>query len=314
MGQEAQSIGALAFTHGTDLYFAPGQYNPQSSQGQQLLGHELTHVLQQRAGQVRNPLGSGVAVVQDPALEAEAERMGQGAASAPSPIQAKPAEARLACAISAVSRTKPNAAAANGAILPARSQAQGSVQAKPGRPILPAQPTAPAVSLLHAIPFSGVIQRTGTQFAFQVVHDGDELDRITTEIKNKIIEIREQQRIAKQQLESDLRVEFAGVAVKVSVYGSEDQKKKEAEKLRKTAIRQYSENLIKVGMSINLLRNDAGFTSLLKKKGCSLAQDTTKSNTWCIMYSAPKPAKPKVGPNFKEQLRPGRNSSSPRSN
>ncbi len=49
IGPEAPSIGALAFTHGTDLYFAPGQYNPQSSQGQQLLGHELTHVVQQRA-------------------------------------------------------------------------------------------------------------------------------------------------------------------------------------------------------------------------------------------------------------------------
>ena len=76
VGHEASSIGALAFTHGTDLYFAPGQYNPQSTQGQQLLGHELTHVVQQRAGRVRNPLGTGVAVVQDPALEAEAERMG----------------------------------------------------------------------------------------------------------------------------------------------------------------------------------------------------------------------------------------------
>ena len=27
VGNEAPSIGALAFTHGTDLYFAPGQYN-----------------------------------------------------------------------------------------------------------------------------------------------------------------------------------------------------------------------------------------------------------------------------------------------
>jgi hypothetical protein len=91
VGHEAPSIGALAFTHGADLYFAPGQYNPQSSQGQQLLGHELTHVLQQRAGRVRNPLGSGVAVVQDPALEAEAERMGLRASTAAAPIQARPA-------------------------------------------------------------------------------------------------------------------------------------------------------------------------------------------------------------------------------
>ena len=71
----------LAFTHGTDLLRKPGQYNPQSTQGQQLLGHELTHVVQQRAGRVRNPLGTGVAVAQDPALEAEAERMGSRLAS-----------------------------------------------------------------------------------------------------------------------------------------------------------------------------------------------------------------------------------------
>ena len=76
VGPQAPSIGALAYTHGTDIYFAPGQYQPSSHYGQQLFGHELTHVMQQRAGRVRNPFGPGVAVVQDPALEAEADRMG----------------------------------------------------------------------------------------------------------------------------------------------------------------------------------------------------------------------------------------------
>ena len=33
--------------------------------GQQLLGHELAHVVQQRQGRVRNPIGAGIAVVQD---------------------------------------------------------------------------------------------------------------------------------------------------------------------------------------------------------------------------------------------------------
>jgi Domain of unknown function (DUF4157) len=89
VGPAAASIGALAFTHGTDLYFAPGQYNPQTTEGQQLLGHELTHVVQQRAGRVRNPLGTGVAVVQDPALEAEAERMGMRASLMPAQVQPK---------------------------------------------------------------------------------------------------------------------------------------------------------------------------------------------------------------------------------
>ena len=135
VGHEAPSIGALAFTHGTDLYFAPGQYNPQSTQGQQLLGHELTHVVQQRAGRVRNPLGAGVAVVQDPALEAEAERMGLRAASASVPIQAKLATGLV---VSPSHDAGNRSVAANGAILPARSEAQDFLRRKLGA-ILPAR-------------------------------------------------------------------------------------------------------------------------------------------------------------------------------
>ena len=89
VGGQANAIGAVAFTLGSDLYFAPGQYNPNTSHGQQLLGHELTHVVQQRAGRVRNPFGSGVAVVQDPGMEAEAERMSIQAAAHRVPVQAK---------------------------------------------------------------------------------------------------------------------------------------------------------------------------------------------------------------------------------
>ncbi len=80
VGPQASSIGALAFTHGSNLYFAPGQYNPTTTQGRRILGHELTHVVQQRAGRVRSPFGAGVAVIQDRGMEAEAERMGMTAA------------------------------------------------------------------------------------------------------------------------------------------------------------------------------------------------------------------------------------------
>jgi ribosomal protein S18 acetylase RimI-like enzyme len=80
VGPEASAIGAIAFTWGSNIHFAPGQYNPHTPQGQSLLGHELTHVVQQRAGRVSNPFGSGVAVVQDQALEAEADRLGHQAA------------------------------------------------------------------------------------------------------------------------------------------------------------------------------------------------------------------------------------------
>lgn len=45
------SVGAHAFTHGTDIHFAQGAYDPGSKAGQHLLAHELTHVVQQRGGQ-----------------------------------------------------------------------------------------------------------------------------------------------------------------------------------------------------------------------------------------------------------------------
>jgi hypothetical protein len=80
IGQEASSLGAIAYTWGTNIHFAPGQYNPYTLQGQKLLGHELWHVVQQKNGRVKNPFGGGVAVVQDHALEAEADRMGIKAA------------------------------------------------------------------------------------------------------------------------------------------------------------------------------------------------------------------------------------------
>ncbi|HKX00818.1 MAG TPA: DUF4157 domain-containing protein [Bryobacteraceae bacterium] len=51
-GQEATLLGASAFTRGEHIHFAPGQYDPHSSTGQEMLGHELTHVVQQRAGRV----------------------------------------------------------------------------------------------------------------------------------------------------------------------------------------------------------------------------------------------------------------------
>ncbi|HEY2019178.1 MAG TPA: DUF4157 domain-containing protein, partial [Bryobacteraceae bacterium] len=85
VGPEASAIGAIAFTWGSDLHFAPGQYNPHTPHGQFLLGHELAHVVQQRAGRVANPFGSGVAVVQDQALEAEADRLGRIASTSRPP-------------------------------------------------------------------------------------------------------------------------------------------------------------------------------------------------------------------------------------
>ncbi|MEP0263094.1 DUF4157 domain-containing protein [Dokdonia sp.] len=46
--QMSQDIGAQAFTHGNDVYFNDGKYNPESKDGKHLLAHELTHTIQQK--------------------------------------------------------------------------------------------------------------------------------------------------------------------------------------------------------------------------------------------------------------------------
>lgn len=68
----ARSVSARAFTTGTDLFFARGEYRPQTASGDALLAHELTHVVQQRGSPATGPL-----TVTDSrgALEAEAETM-----------------------------------------------------------------------------------------------------------------------------------------------------------------------------------------------------------------------------------------------
>lgn len=46
----ARALGALAYTVGSDVVFAPGEYQPRKAAGVQLLAHELTHVVQQSRG------------------------------------------------------------------------------------------------------------------------------------------------------------------------------------------------------------------------------------------------------------------------
>ena len=46
-GASARSIGARAYTVGSDIVFASGEYDPSSHRGRSLIAHELTHVVQQ---------------------------------------------------------------------------------------------------------------------------------------------------------------------------------------------------------------------------------------------------------------------------
>ncbi len=88
----AKHIGALAYTQGKDVHFVPGQYNPDTQTGQELLGHELTHIVQQKQDRVQPTNtayakassvkeGKEMAVNDNPSLESEADNIGKKAAN-----------------------------------------------------------------------------------------------------------------------------------------------------------------------------------------------------------------------------------------
>ncbi|PZX49867.1 eCIS core domain-containing protein [Algoriphagus chordae] len=54
----SNALGAQAFTHGKDIYFNEGKYQPETSNGKHLLAHELTHTVQQGAAVRRMPIST----------------------------------------------------------------------------------------------------------------------------------------------------------------------------------------------------------------------------------------------------------------
>ena len=69
----SHQLSAKAFTTGQDVFFREGAYEPGSSGGQELIAHELTHVVQQSTGAVGS--GGGRMTVNAPgdAFEQEAD-------------------------------------------------------------------------------------------------------------------------------------------------------------------------------------------------------------------------------------------------
>src|SRR4051812_21095348 len=67
----ARSVSARAFVTGRDMFFAEGQYRPATPDGDKLIAHELTHVVQQRGAAASGPLR--VSQPSD-ALERDADR------------------------------------------------------------------------------------------------------------------------------------------------------------------------------------------------------------------------------------------------
>ena len=74
--QAVEDAGANAVARGSDIAFAPGMLDFSSYNGRALLGHEISHVVSRSRGEV-----SGTGFLNDPALEARADREGAMAAA-----------------------------------------------------------------------------------------------------------------------------------------------------------------------------------------------------------------------------------------
>ena len=70
----AAELDAEAYTRDETITFRPGRYDLSSPEGLEVIAHELTHVVQQRAARV-----PGTGVVEDRGLEAEAAEAGRRA-------------------------------------------------------------------------------------------------------------------------------------------------------------------------------------------------------------------------------------------
>jgi hypothetical protein len=81
-----EQLSARAFTTGQDIFVRSGDYNPASSSGQELLAHELAHVVQQGTGRVSG--GGGGMTVRPPgdSFEQQADSTSR-AFSAGAPVQ-----------------------------------------------------------------------------------------------------------------------------------------------------------------------------------------------------------------------------------
>jgi hypothetical protein len=89
--ESARAINAQAYTAGSHIVFQHGHYDPASRRGRYVLAHELTHVVQQRAGRVAGTdHGDGLRISHpadrfERAAESTADRVMRGTAPAPLP-------------------------------------------------------------------------------------------------------------------------------------------------------------------------------------------------------------------------------------
>lgn len=100
----ARAVNAHAYTVGSNVVFQRDSYDPSSSQGQTMLAHELTHVVQQRNGPVDgSPAGGGINVSHpSDRFEREAASTAERAMAAPPPERAPAAAGEAAPAVQRV--------------------------------------------------------------------------------------------------------------------------------------------------------------------------------------------------------------------
>lgn len=89
----AQSVQAKAYTVGEDVVLGSG-VDPSSAAGEKTLAHELTHVLQQRAGDVDGTPAAGGIKISDPGdrFEQEAEHTAEHVTSSEAPATSTPSQ------------------------------------------------------------------------------------------------------------------------------------------------------------------------------------------------------------------------------
>jgi hypothetical protein len=72
----AARLSATAFTYGRDIFFAKGAYSPDSAGGRELIAHELTHTIQQRAAVQREEVQREAAPAVTQSAPPQVQRLG----------------------------------------------------------------------------------------------------------------------------------------------------------------------------------------------------------------------------------------------
>ena len=85
--ESARSVNALAYTSGDDVIFGANQYDPNSTDGSQLLAHELAHTVQQRDGGESATAGAATTISRAPIPgTSEPEPLSLFSATIPAPV------------------------------------------------------------------------------------------------------------------------------------------------------------------------------------------------------------------------------------